>query len=327
MENTLQKTTDFPLVPTNMTHGAMQSALAGDLSRLPEPDRLTFYGALCQFTGLNPLSKPFDWITFQGKLTLYANKGCAEQLRKIHGVSVDIIERKVEFGCLIVHAKATDKDGRHDESIAAVAWGDRMTGEAAAIAMMKCETKAKRRVTLSICGLSMFVDREDVEAKAEAASVIPDSVDDRLEKLNSQLTAGEKEKSIDAEIVNQDLHTRPVSSGGQPLVLTPEPAGTPPRESISAEAPQQAPPPPAEPVIPAQPAASDLLTDAEVSMIEAVFAQLPDMKRAVDYCIYRGWMQKGSSLNTISRANFTMVTAAKNLAAFKRYVEAWKGTL
>lgn len=52
--------------------------------------------------------------------------------------------------------------GRQDESIGAVPIAA-LKGEALANAMMKCETKAKRRVTLSICGLGML-DETEVES-------------------------------------------------------------------------------------------------------------------------------------------------------------------
>lgn len=56
-------------------------------------------------------------------------------------------------------------DGRTDESIGAVPIKG-LQGEAMAIALMKGETKAKRRVALSICGLG-FIDESEIEdAKA-----------------------------------------------------------------------------------------------------------------------------------------------------------------
>ncbi len=52
--------------------------------------------------------------------------------------------------------------GREDESIGALPITN-LKGEALSNAIMKCETKAKRRVTLSICGLSMM-DETEVES-------------------------------------------------------------------------------------------------------------------------------------------------------------------
>jgi hypothetical protein len=192
MNNTALQTTEsqphLSIVPADVSAGALQAALAGDLARLPESDRLKFYGKLCEFTGLNPLSKPFDWLTFQGKLTLYANKGCAEQLRKIHKVNVDIVERRHEQGVYWVRAKFTDGDGRTDESIAAVPLPDNATGDARAMAMMKAETKAKRRGTFSICGLSLLVKRDDdIDGDAPRNVSHATTTSDKADALNAEI--------------------------------------------------------------------------------------------------------------------------------------------
>jgi hypothetical protein len=65
-----------------------------------------------------------------------------------------------------VTARATMPDGRHDESIGAVPI-EGLKGENRANALMKGETKAKRRVTLSICGLGIL-DESEVESIAGA---------------------------------------------------------------------------------------------------------------------------------------------------------------
>src|SRR5512139_3902696 len=62
--------------------------IGGDLSKLTPEQRVSYYLQVCNSLGLNPLTKPFDYITLNGRLTLYARKDCADQLRKINGVSV-----------------------------------------------------------------------------------------------------------------------------------------------------------------------------------------------------------------------------------------------
>lgn len=59
-------------------------------------------------------------------------------------------------------AQATLPQGRCDESIGAVSIAG-LQGEALANAVMKAETKSKRRVTLSICGLA-FLDETEVDS-------------------------------------------------------------------------------------------------------------------------------------------------------------------
>ncbi len=62
--------------------------IGGDLSKLSSEERLQYYNALCASLSLNPLTKPFDYIPLNGKLTLYARKDATEQLRKVHKLIV-----------------------------------------------------------------------------------------------------------------------------------------------------------------------------------------------------------------------------------------------
>lgn len=133
----------------------------GDLKGLSPAERTQYYAAVCKSLGLNPLTRPFDYILLNGKLTLYAKRDATEQLRRVHGVSIERLEREVTEGIYTVTAYAVDASGRKDSSLGAVAI-DNLKGEARANAMMKAETKSKRRVTLSICGLGLL-DETEVE--------------------------------------------------------------------------------------------------------------------------------------------------------------------
>lgn len=136
-----------------------QVVIGGDLAKLTPQERITYYRDMCHSLGLNPLTKPFAYLTLNGRLVLYAQRDCTDQLRKINGVSVELTETKMVQGAFTVVAKATDKTGRVDSSTGAV-WVGELKGEAMCNAMMKAETKAKRRVTLSICGLGLMDDSE-----------------------------------------------------------------------------------------------------------------------------------------------------------------------
>lgn len=129
--------------------------LQGDLSSLSATEKTQYYKTICETVGLNPLTKPFEFMKFQGKEVLYAGKNCAEQLRMIHSVSVQIKSREMVGDLLVVTANASTPDRRVDESIGALNIKG-LIGVDLANAMMKAETKAKRRVTLSICGLNML---------------------------------------------------------------------------------------------------------------------------------------------------------------------------
>ena len=132
----------------------------GDLSKLTPDERVKFYIETCNSVGLNPLTKPFEYITLNNKLTLYALRNCTDQLRTIHGVSVDELSETEHDGVFIVTAKVRNRDGRTDIAKGAVAIAN-LKGEVLANAMMKAETKAKRRATLSLCGLG-FLDETEV---------------------------------------------------------------------------------------------------------------------------------------------------------------------
>lgn len=139
---------------------AIENALVrNDLSGLTPQERLTFYNKICESVGLNPLTKPFSFLKLQGKDVLYATKDATEQLRKIHGVSTQIISKGMAGDLFEVHVRARDRSGKEDEELAYVVVKG-LSGADLANAMLKCVTKAKRRVTLSICGLGMLDQSE-----------------------------------------------------------------------------------------------------------------------------------------------------------------------
>ena len=139
-----------------------QALVTGDLSGLGAEQRINYYNAVCSSLGLNPLSRPFDYLVLSGKLVLYARKDATDQLRKLHKVSILTLERQQLGELLVVTATASSADGRTDSAIGAVPVQG-LKGEVLANALMKAETKAKRRVTLSLCGLGM-TDESEVES-------------------------------------------------------------------------------------------------------------------------------------------------------------------
>jgi len=159
-------TTSLVPAPAPMPDAAtvQEVLLSGNIARLTPAEKIAYYNRVCESLGLNPLTKPFEFLTLNGKQVFYALKSCTEQLRQIHGISLSIVSREVVEGCYIVTARAETRTGRTDESIGAVPI-EGLKGEARSNATMKAETKAKRRVTLSICGLGML-DETEVESVA-----------------------------------------------------------------------------------------------------------------------------------------------------------------
>ena len=134
------------------------------------------------------------------KEILYAKKDATEQLRFIHGISIDPkgFTREVIEGVYVVTAPASMPNGRTDVSTGAVPI-DGLKGEDRANAMMKAETKAKRRVTLSICGLGMLDETEVETIRQEAPPLIVEANPSRppapegfvyLERIDAKKTKG-----------------------------------------------------------------------------------------------------------------------------------------
>lgn len=134
---------------------------SGDLGKLTPHQRKSYLLALCESIGLNPLSRPIEFVSLNGKVVPYFKKDGTDQLRQLRKISITIVGREVVDGILTVTARASTPDGRCDEDFGSVVIAN-LKGEQAANATMKCITKAKRRVTLSICGLG-FTDESELE--------------------------------------------------------------------------------------------------------------------------------------------------------------------
>jgi hypothetical protein len=163
--------------PKSVIHSDIMESviIKGDLAKLTPDERVRYYGEVCRSVGLNPLTKPFEFISLNGKMVLYALRTCADQLRKINGVSLAIVSREVAHDILTIHVRASLPDGRSDEDLGAVSFPDTLKGEARANAELKAVTKAKRRATLSICGLGWLDETEvaDIPAAAKRPIAAP----------------------------------------------------------------------------------------------------------------------------------------------------------
>jgi len=144
--------------------------IQGDLSKLTAAEKTAYYLDVCNALGLNPVTRPFDYIKLQGKETLYARKDATEQLRSLRKISISEIETKIVNDIYIVIAHANTADGRADIASGAVSIKG-LSGDALANALMKAETKAKRRATLSIAGLGVL-DETEIETIPSAERVV-----------------------------------------------------------------------------------------------------------------------------------------------------------
>lgn len=209
----------------------------GDLSKLSPADRVVYYRSVCESLGLNPLTKPFDYLWLRAgrgdddeggkkKLVLYARRDCADQLRKINGITVQIVAREKVEDLYVVTARATDQAGRSDESIGAVSIKG-LSGEWLANAVMKAETKAKRRVTLSLNGLG-WLDESEASAVpgARPAAVDPNTgeIVEASPPVSGQPTEREVSRPGPAGEANPSIEP----SSGPRSTPGPAPSSTPP---------------------------------------------------------------------------------------------------
>lgn len=194
---------------------AMESVLIeGDLQKLSSEQRVIYYKKICESLGLNYLTKPFAYIRLNGKLTLYALKDCSEQLRKRDGVSIHSMTNELIGDVYVVKAFGRTKDGKDDVATGAVPITG-LKGEALANAYMKAETKAKRRLTLSLCGLGMSDEEEissiptaqKVEVNHETGEIIEATVTEvkKIGKTDEQILAGITQEQMN--ILKEEIAT------------------------------------------------------------------------------------------------------------------------
>lgn len=143
----------------------------GDLSGLTPEEKTRYLIALCESLGLNPMTQPIQFLKFQGREIAYVTRGATDQLAARAGLSRTIVEGpdlRDYGGTKLVYCKAEGRlpNGRVDSSIATI------RGAIDENILMKAESKAKRRVTLSILGLGMLTEdeAEDMDAGQQPAS-------------------------------------------------------------------------------------------------------------------------------------------------------------
>lgn len=169
---------------------------AGDIGKLDAGQRISLYKAVCDSLGLNPLTQPFEYLRLSGGVQLYAKKSCTEQLRQIHGVSVLSLEQEIRGDILCMTARVRDRSGREDIATGAVNLKG-LAGDNLANAYMKCETKAKRRATLSICGLAVL-DETEIDSIAGAKAIPVEEFHSPAPKALPAQTREERREDVEA---------------------------------------------------------------------------------------------------------------------------------
>lgn len=181
--------------------------LRGDLSGLGPGERARFYVQMCEGLGLNPHAQPFAFLRLNGKEVLYATRGATDQLAAMHRVNREIIDgpKVIDLaGTKLVYAvcRASLPNGRVETATATVPLADPVN------VLMKAETKAKRRATLSILGLGVL-DELEIETIPAGAQEPGGSVD-----LNQVNHAAEAAEECAANDPMPDAATAPPALGG-----------------------------------------------------------------------------------------------------------------
>jgi hypothetical protein len=136
--------------------------LSGDITGLSEYERVLYYKAVCERVGLDPSTQPFTILNlkkkkagggYEPRTILYLNAGGAQQLNKLYKVSHSLTDERLSKNLYRVFYRASLPDGRYTDSCGAVAI-DGLEGEDLANAVMRAESKSKRRSTLDLLGLS-----------------------------------------------------------------------------------------------------------------------------------------------------------------------------
>ena len=167
----------------------------GDLGRLAAAQRAALYLEVCRSLGINPRTRPLDWIEFYDpetkgkKLVLYPNKTCTDQLAYLHKIRVRMVEEKTVGTLFKVVLEGTMPDGRQETNVAYLdltdSQGQPLRGQKYGNALMKCYTKAKRRLILGMVGMSV----PDDDAMPRARRVVVDAGGNIIERPTAEQRA------------------------------------------------------------------------------------------------------------------------------------------
>ena len=139
--------------------------LNADLSSLTGEQRVNFYYQVCDQYGLDPFTRPFEFIKMNNKLVLYATKSCASALQELKSISVEIVKQEQFQDVWIVTVRGTRAnekaaDGRVIAENVGITPIKGLSGDALSNSIMKAVTKAQRRLILQMCGLGSTDETE-----------------------------------------------------------------------------------------------------------------------------------------------------------------------
>jgi hypothetical protein len=191
----------------------------GDLSKLTTQQRVEYLVATCKSLGLNPLTRPIRFLSLNGQIQIYFTRDGTDQLRSSRNITLHVVDKSIDAGVFSVTVRARTKDGREDEDIGAVVLP--ASGDSRANALMKAITKAKRRVTLSICGLGQTDESEldtmpgarvfDAEDDVPVAPIrtARDAINDSIPLKAAAAATPRAPRKADAEVYDAEPAEKP----------------------------------------------------------------------------------------------------------------------
>lgn len=147
-----------------MTKSLEEIVVSGDLTQLDDQQKVQHYNNVCEAMDIDPRSHPLEYMPVDDpnggrRLILYALKNCTDQLRAKRKIHITKLTREITEDMITFTAEAKDKDGVTDISTGSVNTKGKR-GADLSNASMFAETKAKRRVTLSISGSGLLDETE-----------------------------------------------------------------------------------------------------------------------------------------------------------------------
>lgn len=168
----------------------------GGTAGLTPEEKARYLQALCKSLGINELTMPIQFITFQGKEIAYVTRGATDQLAAKHNVSRFVVEGpclKDFSGTKLLYCRVEAKmpNGRCDTSIAT------SSARIDENSLMKVESKAKRRATLSILGLGMLAEEEADDLSASQSGPATNQPRAQAEKASPSKALSSESYGID----------------------------------------------------------------------------------------------------------------------------------
>lgn len=203
---------------------------SGNVAQMSEVEKDYVLARLCEKYGLDPILRPFDLISFQGGQKFYMTASATNQLANAKGLSRQVLNLTIDDTRMIARCTVEVKDpnGRSEVANGFIAVskfqqppkGDTsgipkkvpLDGDDLANALLKLETKTKRRATLSFFGVMDAAG--DYEDRPVVQPIIPQLSAPQLPR--AQVVA-EAETVAGAVLTNAEINSTSANPPPPPI--------------------------------------------------------------------------------------------------------------